>query len=69
MRDKPQETWQRIERFRRDLIDLCEQVTGEMDQNRRTREAWHAYTRVWKRVWLAKPRSALREGHRTDSGT
>ena len=59
MRERPQETWERIERFRAELIELCDEVTGEMDHNRRAREEWHAYTRVWKRLWLPKPQSAL----------
>lgn len=52
MRDGSDNTWKRIERYRRDLIDLCDRVSGDMDRNRQVREEWHAYTRVWKRVWL-----------------
>ncbi len=57
MREKPEDTWQRIERYRRDLIDLCDEVVDELEENRRTREQWHAYTRIWKRIWLSPARA------------
>lgn len=44
--------WERLERYRQELIEQCERANRQMDHNRKIREMWHARTIRWKKEWL-----------------
>lgn len=47
--------WERLQTYRRDLVDLCDEVSNKMLYNRQVRERWHQRTREWKDIWMPEP--------------
>lgn len=55
----PENAWERLLRRRDHLVEVCAEVEGEMDRNRKIRSDWREFTEDWKRVWLKKPATML----------
>lgn len=56
--------WEHLLHISEELDRVCDQVDGQLSENRRKRKEWYAWTGYWKRYWLehdstAHPRSAL----------
>jgi len=67
MMDSENEIWNRLQAYQRELAEVCDQISGEMNQKRIIREEWHKRTHSWKKTWMKKISSAGTNQIRTPS--
>ena len=48
-----EQTWERLKAYRRDLVELCEEINQEISYKRQVRHEWQQRTREWKEIWLS----------------
>jgi len=50
--DPIQLIWDRLLHYREELVEICEEVSDSLEENREKREAWEEWTKNWKKIWL-----------------
>ncbi len=57
--------WLRLERYREELVRICETIADELSSNRAVREEWDASSRTWRRAYLSESKESSKKESRS----